>query len=86
MLGVQRRWWFDLLVWQHKALAKMASLAECVPPNPSVWQLGGESFCPETSMLRKGSLWREFTPPQQSKSHRSGWCQMHWGHCHGPSS
>lgn len=41
MLGVQRRWWFDLLVWQHEAFAKIASLATSVSPNPSVWQPGG---------------------------------------------
>lgn len=41
MLGVWRRWWFDLLVWQHEAFAKIASLAKCVSPNPSRWGLGG---------------------------------------------
>lgn len=57
MLGVQRRWWFDLLVWQHEAFAKIASLVTSVSPNPSVWQPGGGSFYPETSMLGKGTLW-----------------------------
>lgn len=68
-----------------RLLPKLPHWPSVCPQTPLGGDLGG-SFYPETSVLGKGTLWRGFALSQQSKSHRSGWCQMHWGHCHGPSS